>query len=236
MNLHALLLLPLGLVALNAYALALVLLRAPLFHTRLYRPMVLNIGLSIAPAVTLFATLVVLLVIAQVAPSVLAVWAVLIVGGVAWLLLLPNAAYLVTELNLSHRKPGESVPLWYDIVLVLSLAMSGVLNTLANVAIAQVVYAALADLDTGSLHLTTGLVVMAVVMLLLVALGMYLGRYLRFNSWDLMHPGSFVAKLTGHFRVGANARAATGFVLTHAVFLAILYVIVAAPVLVSVLR
>ena len=31
--------------------------------------------------------------------------------------------------------------------------------------------------------------------LVLVAFGMYLGRYLRFNSWDLRHPVSFVKKL-----------------------------------------
>jgi hypothetical protein len=43
----------LGIVGMNALALLLVLARAPLFRTRLYRPMLLNIGLSVAPVVVL---------------------------------------------------------------------------------------------------------------------------------------------------------------------------------------
>ena len=39
-----------GVVLLNVYALILILLRAPLYRTVLYRPMVLNIALSVAPA------------------------------------------------------------------------------------------------------------------------------------------------------------------------------------------
>jgi hypothetical protein len=42
-----------GVMALNFYALTLVLLRAPLFRARLFRPMVVNIGLSVAPGVVL---------------------------------------------------------------------------------------------------------------------------------------------------------------------------------------
>ena len=234
-DLDALAFLPLGLVGLNLYALVLVLLRGPVFGTRLYRPMVLNIALSISPAVVLMAMFLVLLLVVQVAPSTAAVWAVLVVFGVLWLLLLPNAAYLVTELNLSHRRPGETVPLWYDIVLVLTLAMSGVLNTLATVAIAQVGYVAIVDPNATAARYDPTSWVMAGGVLLLVAFGIYLGRYVRFNSWDLLHPSSFLKKLTGHFRVGANAGAAAGFVLTHAVFLAILYVIVVVPAVVSVL-
>lgn len=234
-DVDALLFLPLGLVGLNLYALLLVVLRGPLFGTRLYRPMVLNIGLSISPAVVMLAMLVVLVLVAQVAPSTVTVWVVLVAFGVLWLLLLPNAAYLVTELNLTHRKAGENVPLWYDIVLVLTLAMSGVLNTLANVAIAQLGYAAVTNPDAQAARQDPGSWVMAGGVLLLVAVGIYLGRYVRFNSWDLLHPSSFVRKLTGHFRVGANARSAVGFVLTHAVFLGILYLIVGVPAVLTVL-
>lgn len=235
MSLDALLFLPLGLVALNLYALVLVFARAPLFRTAVYRPMVLNIGLSIAPALVMLATLIAVIVVVQVLPSGIAVTALLAVGGIVWLLVLPNSAYLVTELNLSHRRQGENVPLWYDIVLVLTLAMSGVLNTLANVAIAQIVYAAVTYDDAAQARTDPGSWVLAGVVLLLVAFGMYLGRYIRFNSWDLLHPASFFRKLTGHLGQGPQLRAAVGFTLTHGMFLAILYVMIAVPALVLVL-
>jgi uncharacterized membrane protein len=230
-DVHPLLFVPVGLAGLNAYALLLVLLRAPLFGTRVYRPMVLNIGLSVSPTVVMLLTFVVLLIIAQAAPSTITVWVVLVLGGLVWLLLLPNAAYLVTELNLSHRRQGESVPLWYDIVLVLTLAMSGVLNTLANVALAQLAFTAVTARSAAGARADPSGWIAAAAMLALVAFGIYLGRYVRFNSWDLMHPGSFVRKLKGHFRVQANTLAALGFVVTHGMLLAILYVVVVVPAL-----
>lgn len=49
-------------------------------------------------------------------------YVVLIVTGVVWLLL-PNSSYLITELNQSHRRENDVVPLWYDIILVITLAL-----------------------------------------------------------------------------------------------------------------
>jgi uncharacterized membrane protein len=227
---------PLGLIALNLYALALVVLRGPLFKTRIYKPMILNIGLSLAPAGIALAALILILVSATIAPSTFMVLTLLIVMGLLWLAALPNAAYLITELNLTHRRADDDVPLWYDIVLVLTLAMSGVLNTLANVALAQLVITAVTsrDVNTVSIH-APGPWIFTGVVLLLVSFGIYLGRYIRFNSWDLMHPGGFVRKLVAHFRAPGNLRAAVGLTLTHTVFLAILYVIVALPLLATIL-
>src|SRR5699024_3155767 len=130
-----------GVVLLNLYALALVVLRAPVYRTRLYRPMVWNIVLSIAPSVVLVIVMTGLLLVTLLSSAVL-MWAMIVGGSMAWLLILPNSAYLITELNFSHRKPGEEVPYWYDIVLVLSLALSGVLNTLLNLLLVQVFYVA----------------------------------------------------------------------------------------------
>jgi uncharacterized membrane protein len=225
----------LGVAALNLYALLLVLARGPLFGTRLYRPMLLNIGLSVAPAGVLLLVAILALVVVEVFPSTFALWSLIVVGSVAWLTLLPNSAYLVTELNFSHRREGEKVPLWFDIVMVLTLAMSGVINTLANVALVQLLAVlVVAPNAQYPLHDPASWVA-AVIALFLVALGMYLGRYIRFNSWDLLRPGRFLRKLVGHFRQPGNSAAAVGFVLTHAVFLAILYAIVAAPTLLAIL-
>lgn len=219
-----------GVALLNVYALALVVLRAPLYGTRVYRPMLLNIGLSIAPVLVLgVVVLVDAVLIAGGAPTGV-VYAVGALGLLVWLLLLPNAGYLVTELNYSHRKDGERVPLWYDIVAVLTLAMSGVLNTVVNVFVAQALLAILLYPEDDAPFRRPASWVAVVVVLALVTFGIYLGRYVRFNSWDLLHPAQFVRKLVQHFRTRGAVRDALLFCVLHTVFLAVIYGIVTGPI------
>ncbi|GMA26237.1 hypothetical protein GCM10025864_39960 [Luteimicrobium album] len=219
----------LGAVGMNVLALALVLARAPAFRTRLYRPMLLNLALSAAPLGVLVVTVLAMAVAVSLNHKGVAV-AVGAVLGLVWLLLLPNSGYLVTELNLSHRKDGEDVPLWYDIVLVVSLAMSGVLNTVLAVFVVQLGYV-LARYGDTALPLEHGdSHALAVVILLLVALGMYLGRYVRLNSWDVRHPTSLVRKVTGHAReVGVWQPVV--FTVLYGAFFALMYLVVVGPVI-----
>lgn len=213
---------------LNLYALVLVLLRAPVFRTVLYRPMLLNIALSVAPAgVLALAGLGILVAIALGSPLV--IWVVIVGFGLIWVLFLPNSAYLITELNFSHRKQGEEVPLWYDIVLVLSLALSGVMNTLLNLLLVQTMYVLVRYPNESRPLQRADSWLIVLVVLALVTFGMYLGRYLRFNTWDITHPASFLRKLAGHFRTPGKIREAIGFSVVHTVLLAVLYVVVVAP-------
>ncbi|MFD2023987.1 DUF1361 domain-containing protein [Promicromonospora aerolata] len=230
----AILLLPLGIVLLNVYALALVLLRAPMFRLPVYWPMVLNMGLSVAPAVVLAIGLALLTALVTVPAPRFAVLGVAALVALVWVLLLPNAAYLVTELNFSHRRRDDPAPLWYDIVMVLALALSGVLNTLLNVLLVQLVYVLVARPNADDPYRQPDSWLLVAVTLVLVAVGIYLGRYVRFNSWDLLHPGSFVRKLVEHFRVAAHRRTLAGFVVVHTMFFGLLYLVLVAPVLVAV--
>lgn len=119
--------------------------------------------------------------------------------------------------------------MWYDNNLVLNLALSGVANTLANVFLAHLIFALLVfpnDLAPMS-HLSSRVIV--AVILLLVAFGIYLGRYLRFNSWDLKNPTRFVRKFTEHLRDRENRIATIGFTLTHAILLGIFYLPIVVP-------
>ena len=93
-----------------------------------------------------------------------------------WLLFLPNAPYILTDLF--HLKPRTGLPLWFDLILVLSFALTGMI----------VFFKSLKDM----LKLLTNRMPQLYVTIItpfifwLVAYGLYLGRYLRFNSWDIV--------------------------------------------------
>ena len=93
---------------------------------------------------------------------------------VTWLLFLPNAPYIITDfIHLRNRPP---IPLWYDVLLLLSSAGAGLLLGYASVMIVHRIitrhYGAVAGWST------------ALVAMFLSAFGIYLGRFLRWNSWE----------------------------------------------------
>ena len=108
--------------------------------------------------------------------------------------------------------------------------MSGVMNTVVNVFLAQALFVlVLYPNDDDPFHRPASWVAVLVV-LALVSVGIYLGRYVRFNSWDLAHPVEFVRKLVRHFRARGALRDARRFVLLHTLFFAFMYAIVMGPV------
>lgn len=221
----------LGVAGMNLFAVLLVLGRSWGYRTRLYRPMLLNIGLSVAPLVALLVGLALTLVTLVGTTSSPATWAVGVVSGLVWLLLLPNSSYLITELNLSHRVEDDPVPLWYDIVLVLTLAMSGVLNMVVNTLVVQLIYAVVRYGDEAGALSRTSSQVLAVLLIAICAVGVYLGRYLRLNSWDVRHPASFWRKVRTHFSTAAAWRTFGLFTLLHTIFIALVYLVVAGTVI-----
>ncbi|MBD2715037.1 DUF1361 domain-containing protein [Microvirga sp. STR05] len=101
---------------------------------------------------------------------------VLLPVGAVWLLFFPNAPYILTDLF--HLEPRAGVPYWFDLALLLSAAWNGLM----------LAYASLTDMQalvTRRLGWWAGWG-FAAVALLLSSFGVYLGRYLRFNSWDII--------------------------------------------------
>jgi uncharacterized membrane protein len=91
-----------------------------------------------------------------------------------WLLFLPNAPYILTDLL--HLAPRPSVPLWYDLALLSSCAGTGLLLGYVSLFETQ-------DAVEEQLGRTAGWIV-AAGSLFLSGFGIYLGRFLRWNSWD----------------------------------------------------
>jgi uncharacterized membrane protein len=93
-----------------------------------------------------------------------------------WLLFIPNAFYIITDLF--HLDMNETVPLWYDLALLLSFAWSGILFGILSVRQMEKLFEKYFSKNFDLLFI---LPVMA-----LNGFGIYIGRYLRFNSWDVI--------------------------------------------------
>ena len=219
----------------NLYAGLLIVLRAKRYRTPLYRPMLLNIVLSNVPIVLavlgFFGVLMAQVSVindpelAWVGPTAFALAAVVFVA------FFPNSAYLITELNFSHRKEGDGVPLWFDIVMTLTLTMSGILNAIVSLALVQTFLMFGFDLRDGiPSSPPTWTWAVAAGVLLLACVGVWMGRMIRLNSWDVVLPWRILVKLFRHLRQPGKVGELIGFTLTHWVLLALLYTAVYAPV------
>ncbi|MES2462341.1 MAG: DUF1361 domain-containing protein, partial [Armatimonadota bacterium] len=93
---------------------------------------------------------------------------------VIWLLFLPNAIYLMTELH--HLSDPVTVPRWYDILAVFCVGTTGLLVALQSLFMVTIL---LGNFFSRFVRRT-----MVVACLFLASFGMYIGRFLRANSWD----------------------------------------------------
>lgn len=93
-----------------------------------------------------------------------------------WLLFLPNAPYLLTDLI--HLGSRNDAPLWFDVVLFTAFAWTGALLGFLSLYLMQVVVRRIAGGPLSWLFVG--------VSLLATGFGIYLGRSLRWNSWDFV--------------------------------------------------
>jgi uncharacterized membrane protein len=219
----------LAFVGLQVWTALLIILRGLLFRTKIYRPMLWNLFLSLMPLLIQVVFGIVLLYAVGVANSwgIGAVLAavfrvVMIVWLIVWALFFPNSTYLITELNFSHRKENDSVPMYYDIVMVFSLALTGFVNALASLSGFQGLL--LLAIDSETIPPLVWVIVM--VYILASAFTLYLGREVRVNSWDVLHPFAFMKKLFTRLRDRDEWHKAVGYTLTFAGLLALSHLLV----------
>ena len=102
-------------------------------------------------------------------------WIYYIFPGILWLLLLPNAPYIITDFI--HLEETNTVPLWFDLMLILSFAWNGLMFWLITIFHFNNF---IKDRLRPFLNRMANQLI-----IFLSALGVYLGRYGRYNSWDV---------------------------------------------------
>lgn len=103
-----------------------------------------------------------------------------------WLLFLPNAPYIITDLK--HVGIGGGVPVLYDVLLLSAAAWTGLLLGLTSLFLVH----AVARRVIGAANAWA----FVVAVLGLSSFGIYLGRVQRWNSWDVfVRPGSLLGEI-----------------------------------------
>jgi uncharacterized membrane protein len=129
-----------------------------------------------------------------------------------WLLFLPNAPYIVTDLM--HLTRSDQQYLWLDILVIMSFAFNGLI----------LFFLSLSDMEKLlKQHLNSKLLTTLMLSIFgLTAFGIYLGRFLRHNSWEIINNPLNIFTDIFNIIVQPNIEAWV-FTLTFGSFLAISY-------------
>jgi uncharacterized membrane protein len=141
------------------------------------------------------------------------IWLLVIV----WFLFWPNSPYIITDLL--HLKEKQNIPLWYDLGLILSFAWTGLmLGFISLLEIQNFVRRRINRFCSW---------VFAVFTIITGSLGIYLGRYIRINSWDaLVNPIRVYTDLIEHFQGQMERIETLGMTLLYAIFLFLAYLMI----------
>lgn len=134
-----------------------------------------------------------------------------------WLLFIPNSFYILTDLF--HLRYIRSAPKWFDLLLLLSFAWNGLLFGIVSLRKIEVV------LQTVSGRSSSLFMVFAVMWL--NAFGIYIGRFLRYNSWDVItQPFSLFSEMLDMLLYPFANKMEWGMISCYAVFMTLLYITV----------
>jgi len=105
-----------------------------------------------------------------------------------WLLFFPNSLYIITDLV--HLRERQNVPLWFDCILLISSILNGMMMA----------YASLNKIEN---YLRLKLPrwkcnAILFICFFLSSFGIYLGRFLRLNSWDVFTNPSHLSSVITH--------------------------------------
>ena len=98
-----------------------------------------------------------------------------IIGFIIWLIFLPNAPYVITDFI--HLGRIHSVPVMFDVFVLFSSAWVSLLMGLYSLSHIEKILLLKFTKKATNIFMT--------IIILFTSFGIYLGRFLRFNSWDI---------------------------------------------------
>jgi uncharacterized membrane protein len=103
-------------------------------------------------------------------------WPLILPFLLGWLLFFPNAPYILTDFI--HLGSRSGAPLWYDLLMIATYALTGLFLGLVSLYLMQ-------SLIRRAFGAASSWV-FTLFVLALTGFGVYLGRFPRYNSWDLL--------------------------------------------------
>jgi uncharacterized membrane protein len=126
-------------------------------------------------------------------------------GLACWLLWFPNAHYLLTDLV--HLRVRDPIPWWFDVMFFFSFAMSGCFLGWFSLLHIRVLL---------SQRLPAKVLPFSLLFIILLAsFGISLGRFQRFNSWDILQFQSLMSRAIDTL----HSPRTIGFTLLMAIFI-----------------
>lgn len=120
---------------------------------------------------------------------VLLLYIVIPICAILWLLFFPNAPYILTDLK-HLAKVSKDVPLWYDVIMLIWFSWTGLLLGIISLYFMHEIVRRAFGSAAGWIFV--------VVVSSLSSFGVYLGRFLRLSSWDVLQkPSEFAVCILG---------------------------------------
>ncbi len=144
------------------------------------------------------------------------VYVVIPVFAFLWLIFFPNAPYILTDLQ-HLAQGGSNVPRWYDVIMLIWFSWTGMLLGIVSLNLMQEIIKRQMGRRAG----------WAFVILVagITSIGLYLGRFVRLNSWDIFQdPGQIAANIPDW--IADPSLRSLGFIALYTLFFLFVYLTV----------
>lgn len=130
-----------------------------------------------------------------------------------WLIFFPNAPYILTDLQ-HLAMESTTAPLWYDVIVMVWFSWTGLLLGLVSLYLMHYIIQRTFGRTVGwaFVFIVSGL----------SSFGVYLGRFVRFNSWDLLNDPKEIAVTILGLAIDPSRRL-VAFTILFAVFYLFVY-------------
>lgn len=137
------------------------------------------------------------------------------VAALLWLIFFPNAPYILTDFQHLARIQWRDLPVWYDVMMLIWFAFTGLLLGIVSLFLMQEIVRREFGrwIGWGFVAAVAGL----------TSVGIYAGRFLRFNSWDIFSNPRILALHTIQSAQDSSLRS-IGFVTLFTAFFLFLYI------------